>query len=139
MGDFNAKLVKSSIALTSLNPGLMMLTNGTCTEAAKATAFDLRPEWDKKLAAYNITIEDRIITRFSRVHGNDSNYDDDFVVTFEDGQSISRNGILAHFKSEQALSLPQQLGLNITQDYVVVDENKETSMPGVFMVGDANS
>ena len=116
-----------------------MLTNGTFTDAAKATASDLRPGWEKQLAAYNITINDRVITRFSRVHGNVSDYDDDFTVTFDDGESITRNAIHAHFPTEQASSLPSQLGLNITQDDVVVDENKETSMSGVFMVGDANS
>lgn len=53
-----------------------MLTNGTSTDSAMAKASETLPNWATQVAAYNIGIENRTISSFSRVNGNDNDYDD---------------------------------------------------------------
>ena len=119
-----------------------MLTNGSYNDATKAQASQDLPDWAHQLALYNIGIEDRIISDISRVNGNESDYSDDFKITFTDGDCIVRNAIKGAFPAEMASDIPSQLGLKLSNESdatVQVDRNMESSMPGVFMVGDANS
>ena len=119
-----------------------MLTNGTYNDATKAQASQDLPDWADRLALYGIDVEDRIISDISRVHGNESDYSDDFKITFTDGESIVRNAIKGTFPAELASDIPSQLGLKLSNESdatVQVDSNMESSMPGIFMVGDANS
>ena len=119
-----------------------MLTNGTYNDTTKAQASKDLPDWTDRLALYNISVEDRIIASFSRVNKNDSDYNDDFRITFTDGESIVRNAIKGNFPAELASNLPTKLGLKLSNESdatVQVDHNMESSMPGVFMIGDANS
>lgn len=143
MGTFSAAFIQSTITATSLNPDALMLTNGTYNDTSAAKATEALPDWQERLAAYNIGIENRLIASFSRLHGNETDVDDDFVVTFTDGGSIVRNAIRANWPSKLASDLPMHLGLElkVIEDdvFVAVNENMESSMPGVFVVGDANS
>ena len=119
-----------------------MLTNGTYDDGTRAQASINLPDWADRLALYNISVENRIIASFSRVHGNESDYDDDFKITFTDGQSIVRNAIKGNFPAILASDLPMKLGLQLSNESdktVLVDGKMESSMPGIFMVGDANS
>ena len=119
-----------------------MLTNGTYNDGTRAKASSDLPDWTDRLALYNISVENRIIASFSRVNGNDSDYDDDFKITFTDGESIVRNAIKGAFPAELASDLPMKLGLHLSNESdrtVVVNSKTESSMPGIFMVGDANS
>ena len=73
---------------------------------------------------------------------NDSDYNDDFRITFTDKGSIVRNAIKGAFPAELASDLPIKLGLKFSNESdatVLMDRNMESSVPGVFMVGDANS
>ena len=142
LGPFSAAFVQDSIAQTTLNADTLLLTNGTCNDAAKAQATKALPDWADRLASYDISVEDRVIARFSRVHGNDSDYDDDFRITFTDGESIVRNAIRGFFPAELASDLPLGLNLKLSDESdatVQVDGNMETSVAGIFAVGDANS
>jgi len=76
MGTFNAKFVQATVTATTLNPKPLMLTNGTSTDSAMAKASETLPNWATQVAAYNIGIENRTISSFSRVNGNDNDYDD---------------------------------------------------------------
>ena len=119
-----------------------MLTNGTYNVITKAQASIDLPDWAEQLALYNIGVEDRVIAAFSRVNGNDSDYADDFKITFVDGESIVRNAIKGSFPAGLASELPMELGLGLSDETdrtVLVDGNMESSVAGVFMVGDANS
>lgn len=119
-----------------------MLTNGTYTDIAKAQASNDLPDWAEQLVLYNIGVEDRIVASFSRVNGNDSDYDDDFQITFTDGQSIVRNAIKGAFPVELASDLPMKLDLQLSNESdatVLVDSKMQSNVSGVFMVGDANS
>ena len=142
LGPFTAAFVQNSIAQTTLNSDILMLANGTYNEITKAQASNDLPDWAEQLALYNISVEDRIIASFSRVHGNDSDYDDDFKITFTDGDSIVRNAIKGAFPAELASDLPMKLDLRLSDESdatVLVDSNMQSSVPGIFMVGDANS
>lgn len=119
-----------------------MLTNGTYNDITKAQASHDLPDWAEQLAFYNIGVEDRIIASFSRVNGNDSDYDDDFKITFTDEQSIVRNAIKGTFPAALASNLPMKLHLQLSNESdatVLVDSKMQSSVSGVFMVGDANS
>lgn len=119
-----------------------MLTNGTYNDITKAQASNDLPDWAEQLALYNIGVEDCIVAAFSRVNGNDSDYDDDFKITFTDGQSIVCNAIKGAFPAELASDLPMKLDLRLSDESdatVLVDSNMQSSVSGVFMVGDANS
>ena len=127
---------------TTLNPDILLLTNGTYSDTTKSQTSKDLPDWAERLDLYNITVEDRIIADFSRVNGNDSDYNDDFRITFTDEGSIVRNSIKGAFPAELASDLPAKLGLNLSNESdatVLVDGNMESSVPGIFMVGDANS
>ena len=142
LGPFSAAFVQNSIAQTTLNSDILMLTNGTYNDVTKAQASNDLPDWVEQLALYNISVEDRIIASFSRVHGNDSDYDDDFKITFTDGQSIVRNAVKGAFPAELASDLPMKLDLQLSKESgatVLVDSNMQSSVHGIFMVGDANS
>ena len=142
LGPFSAALVQDSIAQTTLNANTLLLTNGTCTDAAKAETTKALPDWADRLASYNISVEDRAIAAFSRLHGNDSDSDDDFRITFTDGGSIVRNAIKGTFPAELASRLPLSLDLTLSDESdatVRVDGHMETSAAGIFAVGDANS
>ncbi|MCJ1457127.1 hypothetical protein MMC28_007494 [Mycoblastus sanguinarius] len=145
LGTFSASFVQNTVRTTTLNPKPLMLTNGTFNNDTMAKASATLPSWEKQLALYNIEIENRIIVSFSRLHGDDGDCDDDFIITFEDNSTVVRNSIKGNFPATLASDLPEQMGLKLTEDdgegisTVVVDKNKESSILGVFMVGDANS
>ena len=142
LGPFTAAFVQNSIAQSTLNSDIVMLTNGTYNDVTKAQASVDLPDWAEQLALYNIGVENRIIASFSRVHGNDSDYDDDFKITFTDRDSIVRNAIKGAFPAALASDLPMKLGLQLSDESdatVLVDTHMQSSVPGIFMVGDANS
>ena len=144
MGAFDVGLVKSTIRQTTLNADIVMLTNGTFNNVTATKVAQTLPDWQQRLALYNIGVEHRGIASFSRLHGNDSDVDDDFVITFTDGGSIVRNAILANWPAEQASNIPVQMDLNLTAGdggdiYVAVDGHMQSNVSGVFVVGDANS
>jgi len=142
LGPFSAAFVSSTIAGKTLNPQSLVLTNGTMDDVAKVKASKDLPDWGERLELYNITIENRIITRFSRLHGDDSDYKDDFVITFQDNSTVILNAIKGTFPAKLSSDLPVQIGLKLTEDKdakVKVDEHMESSVPGISMVGDANS
>ena len=142
LGPFTAAFVQSSIAQSTLTSDILMLTNGTYNDTTKAQASKDLPDWTEQLALYDIGVDDRIIASFSRVHGNDSDYDDDFKITFTDGESIVRNAIKGTFPAALASDLPMKLGLQLSDESdatVLVDSHMQSSVSGIFMVGDANS
>ena len=148
LAPFSASAVNSTITnAQTLNPESVLLTNGTATASARALASQALPSWEERLKRYNITLDDRVIKSFGRVGGNASDYDADFVVSFEDGGRLVRNAVKASFPAELASTLPKEMGLRLgmgaggeeEEVKVMVDEHMESSRSGVFVVGDANS
>ena len=139
LGPFTAAFVQNSIAQTTLNPDILLLTNGTYNDVTKAQASTDLPDWADRLALYNIGVDNRIIAAFSRVNGH---FNDDFKITFTDGESVVRNAVKGAFPAELASDLPVKLGLDLSDESdktVLVDSDMQSSVSGVFMVGDANS
>ncbi|KAF6223313.1 hypothetical protein HO133_000155 [Letharia lupina] len=71
-----------------------------------------------------------------------ADHDDDFRITLTDEESIERNGIKRAFPAGLPSDLPTKLNLKLSNEIdatVQVDDNMESSVPGVFMVGDANT
>lgn len=97
------------------------------------------------MAVYGIEIDNREIVSFERVDGNEDDLKSNFLITFADGGTLVRNAIKANFPAELASDLPKKMGLVLEDGadgsdvHVVVDGHMESSMPGVFVVGDANS
>lgn len=119
-----------------------MLTNGTYSDTSVAAANGTLPDWAVQLDLYGINIENRQIASFGRVGGNDVNYDDDIVVTFVDNDKLVVNAINGHFPAQLASDLPWELNLKLTEEAepkVMVDMSMMSSIPGIFVVGDANS
>lgn len=139
----SAAFVQNSITQTTLNPDIVLLADGTCNEPTKAQASKDLLDWAERLALYNTSVvEDRIIAHISRVNGNDSDYNADFRITFSDERSIVRSPIKGAFPAELASDLPMKLRLKFSNESDAtgqVDGSMESSMQGVFMVGDANS
>lgn len=144
MGSFSAALIQGAIAITTLNANPLILTNGTYTNATIAQVSETLPNWADQIAAYNIGIENRTISSFSRLNGNESDFNDDLLVQFADNDTMVRNAILGNFPAELASNLPVDMGLKLGAEdgdevHVVTDDNMETNVKGVFVVGDANS
>ena len=97
LGPSSAAFVQDSITQTTLNADILMLINGTYNDATKAQASQDLPDWADRLSLYSISVEDRIISDISRVHGNESDYSDDFKITFTEGESVVRNAIKGTF------------------------------------------
>ncbi|KAK4691800.1 hypothetical protein P7C71_g5280, partial [Lecanoromycetidae sp. Uapishka_2] len=123
LGRFTPSLIQSTISITALNAQPLMLTNTTFTaEAAKEVTAQM-PYWEQRLAVHGIDIENREIVSFERVSGNESDFESDFLVS----------------------GLAEELGLVLTAKeaggdlHVAVDGIMESSLPGVYVVGDANS
>ena len=148
-----------------------MLTNGTATQAAKdklATAGTAPPtagglpDWERRLASYNITVDDRIIARISRMNATttaasgddgaaaDESTEGDFVVEF-DGATTEEDAVIVNSMKGtfpaalKGLDWIRALGVNLTDGAggtdvkVQVDRQMQTTVPGVFAVGDMNS
>ena len=144
LGSFSSSLIQSAFTSMTLNPDPLILTNGTYTNSTIAQVSAKLPDWAEKLAACNIGIENRTITSFSRLHGNESDFSDDILIKFSDDRTVVRNAILADFEAQLRSTLPLGMGLKLRKEdggevHVETDDNMESSMKGVFVVGDANS
>ena len=86
------------------------------------------------------------------MNGDENDYEDDLLVTFEDNATVVRNAIEGFFPSELMSNLPREMGLKLTSEedqgdevdkredvHVEVDGYMESNVTGVFVVGDANS
>jgi thioredoxin reductase len=55
---------------------------------------------------------------------------------FADGAVLNRSAIYLHAPQRQRSELPQQLGCDIENGFVKVDDAGQTSVPGVYAAGD---
>lgn len=57
-------------------------------------------------------------------------------IVFEDDSTIKIDGLFIALGTASANDFGKKLGLNIQNDKIIIDENMQTSMPGVFACGD---
>lgn len=146
---FSEGCVKDSMTQVTLNKSPLMLTNGTYDDAHIARVEEALPDYKERLKVNNITVDDRVLCKISRVHGNDSDYEDDFVVTFTDNSTLVLDAMRGLFPAQLKSDLPGKLGMNLTKpvdsgdpsgaSVIVVKSDMQSSIPGIFAVGDTNS
>lgn len=130
----------------TLDSDVIAFTNGTRTPEGEARAEAKSADWDKQLAAWNVTIDNRIITAFERLqdggeHQNEAEdmQFDKFNVHFAEGDPVERNAFLIDVPTGQTSTLPYQMDLEMASDKIKVASSMRTNQTGVFAVGDANS
>ncbi|KDB21033.1 hypothetical protein H109_07017 [Trichophyton interdigitale MR816] len=144
-------VMESVYELETLNKDIIAFVNGTEHNVGDITYLNLKyPQWRKQLQNYNVKINNKMITSIDRLQDGSKVYDkknwqeyDKFRINFSDGTSEERGVFITNFPTEQHSDLPDQLGL--ARD--PVDKNKikvnfrgmRSSVPGVFVVGDANN
>ncbi|OAA56102.1 FAD-dependent pyridine nucleotide-disulfide oxidoreductase [Cordyceps fumosorosea ARSEF 2679] len=138
--------------VTTLNTDVVAFTNGT---AANQTLLDATeagfPRWREYMAAKGAPVDDRVMTSIERLRdGADPSADpslpthpehDLFRVHFASGEPVLRNAFIINVPTEQASSLPADIGAEVVKGKIAVDANKGlvTSVPGVYAIGDANN
>lgn len=103
-----------AMALTPLAEKVYILTNG---QPAKAQF----PE--------NIIVIDKQIDEISGDAAVES-------ISFKDGTALSANGIFVAMGSAGSVDLARKLGALIEGNKIIVDENMQTNIPGLFACGD---
>lgn len=100
---------------------LVLCTNGTS---------DLTQEQQALLDKHNIPVREEKIARFE---GKDGHLD---TIIFADGQRLARTAMYLRPLQRQRSELPKQLGCDIENDFVRVNDFGQTSVPGVYAAGD---
>ena len=136
----------SVIEAHHLNTDVIIYANGTENDEEKAVLDKKYPGWDKELEAYNVTINNASIASIERVQDgskvNDPEKDiqfDKFLIHFADGSTAERNAFFLNVPTVQRSTLPSQLGLSLKDNKIVVGGKFNTTLPGVYAIGDANS
>jgi thioredoxin reductase len=115
--------VEAALAMLAWSADVMLLTDG------RPLAADDRRECD----AHGVVVRD---DRVARLEGRDGMLE---RVVFVDGSSLPRAGLFLVAGQREQSKLPAQVGCEINADGVVVtDEHDVTSVPGIYVAGDAS-
>jgi thioredoxin reductase len=137
--------------MLTLNRDIVALVNGTDTPEFRALTDSKLKDWRKYLEIHNVKVDNRTITRITRLRqGTDGNEDpslptvaehDLFRVEFTEGDPVDRAAFLAAFPSEQTSKVGEEMGVQLWGGRLAVDPTAGlvTNVPGVYAVGDANS
>jgi thioredoxin reductase (NADPH) len=98
------------------------------TIVANASSFDFSPESDRELTKWQIRTELGKVKAFSGEKWFES-------LLFEDGRQVKFDGVFMACGTAGALDFAANLGLEIRDNILVVDDNNMTSMRGVFAAG----
>ncbi|KAJ5123269.1 FAD-dependent pyridine nucleotide-disulfide oxidoreductase [Penicillium atrosanguineum] len=141
-----ASVLGAVLEVHTLESDIIAFTNGTRTPEGEARAEAKYADWDKQLAAWNVTIDNRMISWVERLQDGGKNRDDDedkqfdkFNIHFTEGEPVERNAILIDVPTNQTSTLPYQMGLEMDSDKIKVASSMRTNETGVFAIGDANT
>lgn len=130
----------------TLNSDIIAFTNGTRTPENEAKATAKSQDWEKQLKAWNVTIDNRMISSFERIQDGGKYRDDEedkqydkFRIHFTEGEPVERNAFLVDFPTNQTSTLPYQMGLEMEDSKIKVASSMRTNETGVFAIGDANT
>ncbi|KAL4913121.1 hypothetical protein BDW62DRAFT_220872 [Aspergillus aurantiobrunneus] len=141
-------IVSSVTEIATLNDDIIAFVNGSYTDEEVSALESSYPDWRAQVAAYNVQIDNRIITSIDRLQdgGEVTNEAGDqqidiFQINFTEGEPVVRNAFITNFDTAQRSSLPYDLGLAMSDGKIdtSINPGMRTSLPGVFAVGDANS
>lgn len=134
------------LEIHTLNSDIIAFTNGTRTPEYEAKATAKSQDWEKQLKAWNVTIDNRMISSFERIQDGGTHRDDTedkqydkFLIHFTEGEPVERNAFLVDFPTNQTSTLPYQMGLEMVDSKIKVASSMRTNETGVFAIGDANS
>ncbi|KAK4125532.1 pyridine nucleotide-disulfide oxidoreductase-like protein [Parathielavia appendiculata] len=137
--------------MLTLNKDIIALVNGTDTPEFRNLTETKQANWQKYLQIHNVRVDNRTITRITRLrNGTDGTEDpslptvaehDLFRVEFSEGDPVDRAAFLAAFPSEQTSKVGEEMGVQLWGGRLAANASAGlmTNVPGVYAVGDANS
>ncbi|KAL8285773.1 hypothetical protein RB597_002711 [Gaeumannomyces tritici] len=137
--------------ILNLNKDIIAFANGTDTAEARAQTETKNPRFTEYLALHNVTVENRIISRITRLRdGGDPPHDpslptapenDLFSIEFTTGDPVQRAALFVEYPNEQRSRIGQEAGVQLWGGRLAVDPTKGlvTNVPGIYAIGDANS
>ncbi|KAL3478419.1 hypothetical protein BJX99DRAFT_224462 [Aspergillus californicus] len=142
-------IVSSVQEIATLDSDLIAFVNGSYVQDEISTLENSYPDWEARMAAYNVKIDNRTISSFERIQDggkvtNDAGDQqiDIFRIHFTEGEPVIRNAFLTNYDTAQRSSIARDMGILINDDGKIdtsVNPGMRTSMPGVFAIGDCNS
>ena len=135
--------------LWTLNTDIIVFVNGTYTPAAAAALDSSSPGWSAWLKSKGVAIDNRTITSLTRLKdGYDPKADpslpsnpeyDLFQVNFSQGLPVNRSAFYTSWPSVQSSLLGQNTGVAMDGNKMLVSPAMNTSIPGIYAIGDANN
>ncbi|KAJ5223657.1 hypothetical protein N7468_008199 [Penicillium chermesinum] len=136
-----ASAIGAALNMRKLTKDIQIIVGGKPTEEAKKEAEERWPGWENVIKkTYNIKIHEVDVTKIERTASGNEPKDDQYKLTLTGWPStINTNGILISARTEQTSNLYKQLHLQMAGKSIKVQDNMETSVGGIYAVGDANS
>lgn len=137
--------------VVTLNRDVVVFVNGTDTPKHRAATDIKFPNWDKYLKLHGVRIENRTITRITRLRNGSSSEQDPsrasvpehdlFQVEFATKPYVLRAAFLTNFAEEQKSKLGEETGVQLYGGKLAADNANGlvTNVPGIYAIGDANS
>ncbi|GAB1195786.1 hypothetical protein APSETT444_005050 [Aspergillus pseudonomiae] len=135
-----ASAIGSALNLRKLTTDINIVTGGVLTKEDKEAAETRWPGWETVIKdTYNITIWEEDITSVERTTIGMEPQDDEYKVHLSSSSPLVANGIIIHVSTVQTSRLHKQLRLEMDGNSVKVKNNMESSVSGLYVVGDANN
>lgn len=135
-----ASAIGSALNFRKLTTDITIVTGGPLTKEDKDEAEARWPGWETVIKkTYNIPIRENDITKVERTTKNMEPKDDEYRVSLNGGNPLLTNGMLISVPTAQTSSLHKQLRLEMVGKSVKVKTSMESSVGGLYVVGDANN
>ncbi|OQE26116.1 hypothetical protein PENFLA_c007G01864 [Penicillium flavigenum] len=137
-----ASAIGSALNIRKLTTDITIVTGGPISKEDKDEAEARWPGWETVIKkTFNIPIRENDITKVERTTTNMEPKDDEYKVHLNGGtpNPLITNGMLISVPTTQTSSLHKQLRLEMDGKSVKVKKNMESSVGGVYVVGDANN
>lgn len=133
--------IGSALNLRKLTTNIIIVAGGTLSAADKAAAEERWPGWENVLkTTYQIPVHQVDVTKIERTAKGSEPGDDEYKLTLSGSPSVlTTHGIMINTVTKQTSSLHKQLHLKMDGTNIQVQPNMETSVSGVYAVGDANN
>lgn len=133
--------IGSALNMMKLTKNIQIVTGGKLTNADREAAEERWPGWEKVLkTTLGIKIHELDVTRIERTAKGTEPSDDEYRVILNGPPTIvATNGILISADTVQTSDLHKQLHLQMDGKSIKVGSNMETSVAGIYAVGDANN
>lgn len=137
-----ASAIGNALNIRKLTTDITIVTGGQITKEDKEEADARWPGWETVIKkTYNIPIRENDITKVERTTTAMEPKDDEYKIYLNAGSPnpLLTNGMLISVLATQTSSLHKQLRLEMEGQFVKVKTNMESSVGGLYVVGDANS